>query len=109
MPTQTGFKKDIQGSWILKDPGAYLTYTIDWSDWLSLGANLSTSTWTIETIPGDTTPITNEGTSIIDNQAVIQLQGGKAGEMYTITNTVTTDDGLTDVRRFRIKVEQRYL
>jgi len=109
MPDISGFKKDTIGSYIVKDPEAYLTYTVDWVDWVPGGDSLSTSTFTTSTISGDAAPIVIAATTTIGAQAVVEISGGSAGELYTITNTITTTNGETDIRRFRIRVEQRYL
>lgn len=109
MPDTSGFKKDTIGSYIAKDPGAYLTYTINWSDWLPGGDNLDTSTFTTSTVSGDAAPLTIAASTIIGSNAVVEISGGTAGEIYTITNTITTTNGEIDKRRFRIKVEDRYL
>lgn len=109
MPDTSGFKKDTVGSYIVKDPGAYLTYTVDWVDWLPGGDNLDTSTFTASTISGDASPLVIAANTIITTQAVVEISGGTAGEIYTVTNTITTTNGETDKRRFRIKVEDRYL
>lgn len=109
MPDISGFKKDKDGYWILKDPGAYLTYTVDWDDWLSTSDGLATSAFTTSTVSGDASPLVINASTIISDQAVAEISGGTAGNIYTITNTVTTNNSLTDVRRFKIKVEQRYI
>lgn len=110
--TQTGFKKDHQGTYIVKDPGASITYTIDWSDWLSTASNISVSTWTISTVTGDGANAlakVSDGIRSANQHTYIEVNLGTAGNIYTVKNTVTTTDGTTDVRRFRVKVEDRYL
>lgn len=111
MTTQTGFKQDVQGSWIEKDPAAILIYTLDWSDWISSGDQLSNCTFATSTISGDPTPITILDTSFVaqSSYALANISGGSAGNTYTITNTIRTQNGATDVRRFKLKVQQRYV
>ena len=109
MPDFSGFKNATAGAYIEKDPGAELTYAVDWSDWLPSGTNLDSIEFTVNSISGDTAPIIVGSSTIIDNRATVILSGGTAGNIYTITNTIVTDNSDTDVRRFRIKVEERYL
>ena len=110
MPDTSGFKQDVIGAYIEKDPAAELTYTVDWTEWLLGGATLSTIAFTTSTITGDTAPIVIGTRTIIDNtKATVIISGGSAGEIYTITNTITTSNGDTDARRFRIKVLERHL
>lgn len=104
---QTGFSKDSQGTYILKDPDASLQYGIDWSDWLTAGDNLDTATWTVETT--GTNAITSTSPFILDNVSLVTLEGGQSGTIYTVANTITTDEGWTDTRRFRVKVEPRFI
>lgn len=110
--TQSGFKKDVQGSYIVKDPGSEITYTVDWGDWLPTSSNLSASTWTISTVAGDgNLALANEGDGITNSNqwAYITVSGGTHGNTYVLKNTITTTDGTVDVRRFRVRVEDRYL
>lgn len=109
MTQLTGFRKDRTGSYIDKDPDAYLDYSIDWSDWMPAGDSLASSSWTIETIAGDSNAMTTDQNTFSGgtNIATVWLDGGSAGENYTITNTITTTNGLTDERFFRVFVKQR--
>lgn len=110
MSTITGYKKDTVGSYIDKDPGARLIYSMDWSEWLPSGDTLASASYSISTISGDPTPIVKhsqglQGTTV----SYVELSGGTAKEIYTVTATITTTDGNTDLRRFRLKVNDRYL
>ena len=58
MPNLTGYKKDNTGTYITKDPSAVLDYTLDWSEWLPSGDEISSSTVTIQSIAGDSAPLT---------------------------------------------------
>lgn len=111
MTTKTGYKQDVKGSWIPKDPGATLVYSMDWgSEWLATGNTIATSSYAVSTITGDTAPLVIVSQGIQGgNVTYVELSGGKAGELYTVTCTVTTSDSDIDKRRFRIKVEDRYL
>ena len=109
MPDISGYKRDVVGAYIEKDPAATLDYTVDWSDWMPLSSNLNTAVFTTSTITGDTAPLTIDSTAVVNDLAVAVISGGTAGEIYTITNTITTDNSETDSRQFRIKVVKRQL
>jgi hypothetical protein len=104
---QSGFLKDIQGAYIPKDPNATLQFGIDWADWLDAGDSITTSTFQVETT--GTNLITIVDTSVVSNIASATLSGGTTGTVYTIANTISTVEGWTDTRRFRVKVDKRYL
>jgi hypothetical protein len=109
MPDVSGYKKDVFGSYIDKDPAAILDYTVDWSEWLPLGATILDSTFAVSTIPGDTQPLSVVTDSVVGGQCIVELSGGTAGNIYTVTNTIETSDGQTDRRRFRIRAVERFL
>ena len=106
MATLTGYKKDQVGYYIEKDPDAVLDYAIDWTTWLD-DDTIATSTWTIETISGDASPLAKESALNTNYVATVILQGGTVGNIYNIKNTITTGNGYTDVRNFRVKVQNR--
>ena len=110
--TQSGFKKDVQGTYIVKDPGSVIVYTIDWSEWLPTNSNISTSSWTLSTVTGDganALATVSDGITFANKHTYIEVQRGTDGNTYIAKNTVVTSDGTTDVRRFRIRVQDRYL
>jgi hypothetical protein len=107
MNITTGFKTDREGSYIVKDPQSKLDYSIDWSQWLSTEDVIVNSVFTISTIANDPAPITNQGTFTSNEIASVILSGGTIGNIYTITNTITTSNGLIDERFFRIVVRDK--
>ena len=111
MTTQTGFRQDTLGSYIDKDPGAILTYSIDWSDWMPANETIANSVMAVSTISGDPSPmiVIEQGFQANAAVAYAELDNGSAGNIYTVTNTITTTNGAVDVRRFRIRVVQRFL
>lgn len=110
MTTKTGYKKDLKGAWISKDPDAQLIYSMDWAtEWLPTGDSLATVNYEVSTITGDTSPLTIEDSGIQSGVTFVELSGGTVGELYTVSCTVTTTDSNTDVRRFKVKVEERFL
>lgn len=104
----SGFQQDNQGSWIAKDPSSNLIYSLDWSEWLPAGDTLASVTHTLQVRANDPTPII-KGTDGIQNGTIsfVEISGGGTGKIYTVTATITTTDGLTDSRSFRLKVENR--
>jgi hypothetical protein len=120
----TGFQKDQQGIFIVKDPDANIEYALDFVDYLNTGDSLSTSTVTIGTITGDAAPLafptagyanqqlrTNAGAdvSISGTKVILRVSAGTAGNIYPIEVKITTADGDTDSRHFRIVVKDKGL
>ena len=105
MTATTGFERDNLGAFIRKDPEASLDYQLDYTNYLATGDLISTSTVTVDTgitKVADTIDATNKIVSIT-------LSGGTEGTVYTIKNTITTDNGRIAVKRFRVKVEKDFL
>ena len=111
MATLTGYKRDNEGLYIDKDPEAVLIYTFDWSNWLASSESITTSNWTIDAISGDSalTKLTVDSSIIHSNakQTIITLSGGTAGNIYTVRNTIVTDESETERKFFRIVCKQR--
>lgn len=84
-----------------KDPEAKLDYSIDWSDWLETGDEISTSTWTVPS------GITKDSDSKSTQITTIWLSGGTDGEDYDLTNHIVTTDGREDDRTITIRVKER--
>jgi len=105
--SQTGYSRDLAGSYITKDPDSVLDYSIDWSDWLPTGDTITSATMTQEST--HTANLTVGSATILDGVVSSQISGGAVGNVYVIKNTIVTNEGLTDVRRFKIRVEKRYV
>jgi len=105
MTATTGFERDNQGAYIRKDPQAVLDYQLDYSNYLASGDHISTSTVTVDS------GITLDSNSLHSNGKLvtINLSGGTAGTVYTVKNTIVTNDNRTAVKRFRVKVEEDFL
>jgi len=106
---RTGFQATNAGVTIDKDPSAQLTYTLDWTNWLETGDQLATQSFSAAARRNDPTPIVVESSGLTDSnrKSYVELSGGQANKTYIITCTVTTDDGLTDRRAFRINCVNR--
>lgn len=109
MATTTGFLRDNDGIYIPKDSEATLTYSLDWTDWLTNGETISSSVFAIESITGDADPLVRDAQSASSTITTVRLSGGTSGKLYKVYNTVVTSGGLTERRYFRIKVEARSL
>jgi hypothetical protein len=83
-----------------KDPHAVLDYTIDWTRWLA-GDHIASSEWLVPA------GLTKVGDSRTGSSATVWLSGGTAGQMYTVTNRITTTGGRPEDRSFTIRVEER--
>jgi hypothetical protein len=81
-----------------KDPDDVLDYAFDWSQWLGNAEVISTSTWI--TSPG----ITQDSDSFTNTVATVWLSAGTAGQPYTATNRITTNQGRTVDRTMTIRV-----
>ena len=86
---------------IEKAPVAVLTYTIDWTAWLSGADTISTATWTV---PSGLTSVLETTTGY---KASIKLSGGTAGSTYDLKCHVVTVGGLEDARTLRFVVNER--
>jgi hypothetical protein len=104
---QSGFLKDIVGAYIPKDSRAQLQYGVDWTDWLGASDSISTATWRVETT--GTGLVTLSSPVVFDNVTAVTVSGGTTGTVYTLAVDMTTASSYKDTRRFRIKVENRYL
>lgn len=84
-----------------KDPDAVLDWTMDWNEWLGPSETISNSSW--EVSPG----IVIQSTNNTQKTAVVWLSGGTSGQVYLITNRITSSDGRTDDRSFTLRCTQR--
>lgn len=85
----------------LKDPDAVLDFAMDWTDWLDTGETISSY---MVTVP---TGITKDSDSESSGVVTVWLSGGTAGNDYNVSVEITTSDGRTDERTFRVKVIER--
>ena len=81
----------------LKDPNDIVDYQINWATWLG-SDTIATSTWTV---PTGLTQVSETETT---TTATIWLSGGTAGELYTVSNRITTAGGRTADQSLQIRV-----
>ena len=105
---RNGYEKDTLGVWIPKDPQAQLPYSMDWTEWLPQGDSITQVTYTLQVRANDPQPLIKESEGIQTGKVTyVEVSGGQAGKIYTVTAAIETANGLIDRRAFRIKVEDR--
>ena len=107
MSTITGYQEDTDGVWIPKDTEAKLTYTMDWVNWLPQGTSLSAVDYTHNSRANDADPVIIHSEGIQGTKTYAVISGGTVNKLYTITAAITLDNGQTDRRNFRIKIQNR--
>ena len=107
MATLTGFRADRDGAYIDKDTDAVLDYSVDWTNWMPTSDTITTSTWAITAIAGDEDALTIDSEAETTLVATAVISGGTDVYIYTVSNTIVTDNGITDRRHFRIIVKAR--
>lgn len=76
-----------------KDPSAVLDYKIDWSEWLPENDRIVSASFAVSD-----DDITVDDVVFNDTSATVWLSGGVAGQRYTVTNHIVTEDGREDDR-----------
>lgn len=84
-----------------KDPDAVLDWVWDWNEWLDEGEIIASSTFIASV------GITIDSESNTTKTATVWLSGGTAGQVYQVTNRITTSSGRTDDRSITIRVTER--
>lgn len=86
----------------VKDPAAVLDFRHDWTDWLTGGETIATSTWSVS--PAG---LTVDSDSATGTTATVYVSGGTAGKVYRLTNRITTNanPARTDERTVVVRVE----
>lgn len=95
---------------LTKDPDALLDFGFDWSSWLEDGETITTSNWSISQIQGDSATLAEASSPSASNDGEVVktwLEGGEAGELYRVTNSIVTDESREDDRSFLLSISQR--
>lgn len=92
----------------IKDPDSTLDYGWDWFEWLE-GDTISTSVWTV---PAGLTNVGESGPTVITEPedkvtTSVFISGGVLGEIYTITNRITTSSSPARVAEMSHTIEIR--
>lgn len=92
-----------------KDPDDILDYGFNWGDkWLSANEIITGSTWILSA--GITAGNGSNGAdapTYTDTQTTVWLMGGSAGQPYTATNRITTNQGRQVDRTMTIRVTNK--
>lgn len=92
-------------SFLMKDPGASLDYSVDWGlDYLDEDQLLESS-WSV--LPDEAGGIVIANSSFDGRVAAVTVSGGRAGLIYRLTNEVLTEGGRRDRRSLILRVEKR--
>jgi hypothetical protein len=87
----------------IKDPNAIIDWAIDWGqDYLQEGETIQSSAWLVE--PQEDDGIEVDSSHHTAGTAVAFLSGGVVGNVYRVTNRVTTSSGRTDDRSITMLV-----
>lgn len=82
-----------------KDPGEKKDYAVNWSEHLTSGDTITTSTWVAAS------GLTSSAPSATTTTTTIWLSGGTAGTEYRVTNHVITAQGREFERSFVVNVQ----
>lgn len=88
----------------VKDPRAFVDYSIDWTDYLALvpGDAIATSTW--EKTPSDNPVVLSSITGHDGTFATVWTAGGTLTQNVILTNRITTVGGRSDERSILLYV-----
>ena len=84
-----------------KDPDARLEWVWDWNEWLDEGETITASEFFA------TVGLVIDSDSNTTKTATVWLTGGTAGQVYQVTNRITTSTGRIDDRSITIRVVER--
>jgi hypothetical protein len=86
-----------------EDPANILDYSWDWSIWLAPGDSIATSEFLV---PAGLTQATPDP-SISGTTTTVWLTGGVPGQLYTVTNRITTIEGRTKVWSRQVYIQNQ--
>lgn len=84
-----------------KTPTSELTYTIDWTPWLTGGDTISTADWDV---PAGIANLLESNTAY---KCSIKLGTATAGQVYNVKNSITTVGGLVDSRTLQFIIAEK--
>lgn len=85
----------------IKDPGATLDYSFDWTDWLGDSETIIATSWTV---PAGLAKVSESYSAYV---STCRISGGTVGTSYTVTCQITTNEGEIDRRSLLLTVENR--
>lgn len=83
----------------LQDPGDTLTWTHDWTEFLAGGDSISARLWSID--PDASPSHLSNGTT-----AIVTVAGLQAGQVYLLTEKITTAAGVVAERSLTLRCEE---
>lgn len=86
--------------WAEQDKDSDSLYSLDWSDWLAVGASIDSSVWTADA------GLVLSGAAFSGSVASVVVSGGTAGVWYTLVNEVTSG-AQTEQRTIRIFINDQ--
>lgn len=89
----------------IKDPDARVDYMMDWSADCPDGQTVTASSWSAA--PAEPQGLTIHGQSHDLLRTAVTISGGRAGQLYQLSNRVTLSDGQIDEQTIAIRVETR--
>ena len=96
---------------LLIDPEETLDYTMNWATWLAETGSpedtISTSSWAVSDSTGSPSHPVLSGATNTASTATVFVAGCQLGELYQLTNTITTGQGRTAERSLTLRCEQR--
>lgn len=89
-----------------KDPDAKLDYHFDWQNWLDTNAGeiIATSQFIVS---AGLTVSASPAPSKTTTNTTVWLEGGRNGQVYRVTNRITTSVGRVDDRSITVRVKDR--
>lgn len=87
---------------VIKAPSSVLDVGIVWTKWLNSGDKIISSTWTTSDVSVTTSDSTHD-----NNSTRVLVAGGELGKSYSVTNRITTEDGLVDERYILLFIQNQ--
>lgn len=85
-----------------KEAADALTVAVDWTDVITTPVTISSSAWAV--FPTGAVTLSGTATTGYSTSALVSAGGG--GQVYEITNTVTTSAGQTYAQKIQVYVKQ---
>lgn len=95
--------------YFMKDPQSVLDYTLDWgSSWLDELETVDTDYgWEVTPADTDDTALVARSHIHDDKATTVSLKGGRAGNIYRVSNRIDTSAGRTAEDGFMLRVAHK--
>jgi len=91
---------------VTQQPAERLSYTFDYSEYLTDGDNIQTSVGLAENLSVGSNDLLVEAVTVLDPRVRFWITGGTAGQRYKVTITSDTADGRTLQDELVVKVKE---